>query len=69
MVYFVKSPWVLKKLYPECIWNFSGDEKNIYITFDDGPHPQATPICIAGAKKVRRKSHLLLYRKKCERTF
>ncbi len=27
----------LKKIYPAAIWNYSRDEKAIYLTFDDGP--------------------------------
>jgi peptidoglycan/xylan/chitin deacetylase (PgdA/CDA1 family) len=42
MFYLVKTPTVLKKLYPSCTWNFSRQEKIIYLTFDDGPHPVAT---------------------------
>lgn len=27
----------LKKIYPGAIWNYSRDQKNLYLTFDDGP--------------------------------
>ncbi|MFT3703843.1 MAG: polysaccharide deacetylase family protein [Agriterribacter sp.] len=46
MFYFVKTPWLLKKLYPKGVWNISGKEKVLYLTFDDGPHPQATPFVL-----------------------
>lgn len=32
----------LKKLYPKAVWNLSRHEKNIYLTFDDGPIPGLT---------------------------
>jgi peptidoglycan/xylan/chitin deacetylase (PgdA/CDA1 family) len=51
MIYFVKTPWLLKKLYPECMWEVKTTEKNIYLTFDDGPHPQATPFVLQELKK------------------
>src|SRR5450432_1247715 len=56
MIYFVKTPWLLKKLYPECIWEVKTPEKNIYLTFDDGPHPQATPFVLQELKKYHAKA-------------
>jgi peptidoglycan/xylan/chitin deacetylase (PgdA/CDA1 family) len=46
MFYFVKTPWWLKKLYGDCIWEIPGNEKIIYLSFDDGPHPVATPFVL-----------------------
>lgn len=46
MFYLIKTPAVLKKLYPSCVWNFSSDEKIVYLTFDDGPHHEATPYVL-----------------------
>jgi peptidoglycan-N-acetylglucosamine deacetylase len=46
MFYFVKTPWWLKKIYPECVWQMPGQYKKIYLTFDDGPHPVATPFVL-----------------------
>ncbi|MEO6948965.1 MAG: polysaccharide deacetylase family protein, partial [Ginsengibacter sp.] len=42
MLYFIKSPWFLRKMYPECIWKIPTEEKILYLTFDDGPSPNAT---------------------------
>jgi peptidoglycan-N-acetylglucosamine deacetylase len=44
--YTIKTPWLLKKIYPGCTWNMDPKEKAIYLTFDDGPHPQATPYVL-----------------------
>ena len=53
MFYLVKTPWWLKRLYPGLVWDLpaatNGDgrtEKILYLTFDDGPHPQATPFVL-----------------------
>lgn len=46
MWYFVKTPWWLKKLYGNCIWQMPGAEKIIYLSFDDGPHPLVTPFVL-----------------------
>jgi peptidoglycan/xylan/chitin deacetylase (PgdA/CDA1 family) len=41
-MYLVKTPWLLKKLYPELIWNINQTNRCIYLTFDDGPIPIVT---------------------------
>jgi peptidoglycan/xylan/chitin deacetylase (PgdA/CDA1 family) len=56
MFYFVKTPWLLKKIYPGCTWEIKGTGKNIYLTFDDGPHPQATPFVLQELKKYQAKA-------------
>lgn len=33
----VKTPQLVKFLYPSLLWNFPTLEKDIYLTFDDGP--------------------------------
>ncbi len=38
----VKTPRVLKYLYPNYIWNIKTSENVIYLTFDDGPTPEIT---------------------------
>lgn len=42
-MYFIKTPFFLKLLYPRSIWNKSRQEKKVYLTFDDGPCPAITP--------------------------
>jgi peptidoglycan/xylan/chitin deacetylase (PgdA/CDA1 family) len=46
MLYFVKTPWWLKRLYPSCVWDIPVKEKILYLTFDDGPHPVVTPFVL-----------------------
>jgi peptidoglycan/xylan/chitin deacetylase (PgdA/CDA1 family) len=41
--FLIKTPWWIKKLYPGCLWDMGKQEKVIYLTFDDGPHPSITP--------------------------
>lgn len=33
---------MFKLLFPQLIWEFPSENKNIYLTFDDGPHPEIT---------------------------
>ncbi len=39
----VQTPRFLHKLFPELIWKEQVTSKEIYLTFDDGPHPNITP--------------------------
>jgi peptidoglycan/xylan/chitin deacetylase (PgdA/CDA1 family) len=54
--YFVNTPWWLKKFYPQRLWNIDTKEKNIYLTFDDGPHPIATQFVLDELKKYNAKA-------------
>lgn len=56
MRYFVKTPWWLKKIYPSYIWDIKTTEKTIYLTFDDGPHPQVTDFVLEQLKKFNAKA-------------
>ena len=56
MIYLTKTPGWLKKLYPRCVWNFNADEQDIYLTFDDGPHPVATPFVLDALKEYDAKA-------------
>lgn len=40
---YYKFPKWLKWFYPGAIWDFSFSSKAIFLTFDDGPHPETTP--------------------------
>lgn len=45
-MYFVKAPALLKKIYPdELLWSRESED-TVYLTFDDGPHPVATPFVL-----------------------
>ena len=55
MFYLTKTPTLLKALYKSCTWSLSPAKPAVYLTFDDGPHPEATPFVLdqlraAGAK-------------------
>jgi peptidoglycan-N-acetylglucosamine deacetylase len=55
-LYFVKTPWFIKKLYANCVWDIKTTEKVLYITFDDGPHPTITPFVLQELKKYNAKA-------------
>lgn len=37
-----KTPFVVKKLFPDYIWEISTNKKELFLTFDDGPTPDVT---------------------------
>jgi len=45
-MYTIRSPIILKWLYPTLTWHHSRAEKRIFLTFDDGPIPDVTPFVI-----------------------
>lgn len=46
MVFLAHPPRWLRALYPQCIWQVPEQEKRVYLTFDDGPHPTITPFVL-----------------------
>ncbi|WP_026837419.1 polysaccharide deacetylase family protein [Gillisia sp. JM1] len=42
MAYFNNISRLGRLLYPSLVWNMQRDTKTLYLTFDDGPHPEIT---------------------------
>ena len=55
-MYLVKTPQLLKKLYPELIWDVNQTTPCIYLTFDDGPIPIVTPAVLNILKQYNAKA-------------
>jgi peptidoglycan/xylan/chitin deacetylase (PgdA/CDA1 family) len=45
-MYFVKTPWWLRSVYPSLTWKMPGKENEVFLTFDDGPHETITPFVL-----------------------
>lgn len=44
---FIEQPAIyLRWIYPHAIWRMDRHEKVVYLTFDDGPIPEATPFIL-----------------------
>src|SRR5437764_5301424 len=52
----VKSPSIFKLFFPNLIWKIPTEEKILYLTFDDGPHPIATPFVLEELRKYNAKA-------------
>jgi peptidoglycan/xylan/chitin deacetylase (PgdA/CDA1 family) len=55
-MYLIKTPFWLRALYPSCTWRIPNKEQVIYLSFDDGPHPIATPFVLAQLAKYNAKA-------------
>jgi peptidoglycan/xylan/chitin deacetylase (PgdA/CDA1 family) len=54
--YLVKSPTVLKWLFPKRIWSLPNNLNSVYITFDDGPIPEVTPWVLDTLSRFKAKA-------------
>ncbi len=54
---FIEQPakW-LRWLYPDATWRMDPTEKAVYLTFDDGPIPEATPFILETLKQFDAKA-------------
>ena len=44
---FIEQPAIyLRWLYPRALWRMNRHERSVYLTFDDGPIPEATPFIL-----------------------
>ena len=55
-IYWTKTPGWLRMLYPQRVWHIPTQEKVLYLTFDDGPHPEATPFVLEALKQFQAKA-------------
>jgi peptidoglycan-N-acetylglucosamine deacetylase len=52
----VKTPWLIRKFFSDLTWRIPGEEKTLYLTFDDGPHPAATSFVLEQLEKYNAKA-------------
>lgn len=66
-MYFKRTPNIIKRLFPSIIWDFPNVENKIYLTFDDGPHPEITPWILEQLKKHNAKATFFCLGKNVEK--
>jgi peptidoglycan/xylan/chitin deacetylase (PgdA/CDA1 family) len=49
--YWIKTNWLIKKIFSNYTWDVSNAENTVYLTFDDGPIPEVTEWVLAELKK------------------
>ena len=52
-LFLIQPRSLLKRIYPRAIWNLGRSEKNIYLTFDDGPIPGLTEWVLDELQKYK----------------
>jgi len=55
-MYFIKTPFWLRALYPSLTWRIKEPGKTVYLTFDDGPHETATEFVLEQLKQFNAKA-------------
>jgi peptidoglycan-N-acetylglucosamine deacetylase len=56
MFYFVKTPRWMEKVYSRRIWKIITEKDELFLTFDDGPHPEHTLFVLDELKKYDAKA-------------
>lgn len=51
-----KTPGFVKSLFPSFVWNINTPNKELYLTFDDGPTPEITDWVLKTLKKYNAKA-------------
>lgn len=52
----VKTPSLIRFLLPGLVWEVKTEKKEIFLTFDDGPHPEITPKVLDILDKYKAKA-------------
>lgn len=55
-MYLIKTPGFIQGMFPNFVWKMPAKQQNIYLTFDDGPVPEATPWVLDCLKKYDAKA-------------
>lgn len=65
--YLIRPPKVFRRLFSHAHFRFKEQEKIVYLTFDDGPHLEATPFVLSVLKKHQVKATFFLLGKNVEK--
>lgn len=55
-MYLPKVPKIIRASFPKILWNMPNHKKEVFLTFDDGPHPTITPWVLEQLKNVNAKA-------------
>ncbi|MDI1316057.1 polysaccharide deacetylase family protein [Flavobacterium sp.] len=60
MSFWVKTNYLVKRIFPNYVWDIPNTEKKVYLTFDDGPTPEITQWTLDELKKYDAKATFFL---------
>jgi len=57
-MYLLRVPKILRRVFPDALWEMpqNPDRPEIYLTFDDGPHPDATVFVLNQLEQYQAKA-------------
>lgn len=55
-MYLIKTPKFIQNLFPNFTWQIPTNEKELFLTFDDGPIPEVTPWVLETLEKFGAKA-------------
>jgi peptidoglycan-N-acetylglucosamine deacetylase len=64
---FVTTPKFIQALFPSLVWRIETLDKEIWLTFDDGPTPEVTPWILSVLKKENVKATFFLVGQQIEK--
>lgn len=56
MSFWVKTNYVVKRIFPNYVWDIPNNENKVFLTFDDGPIPEITEWTLEQLKKYNAKA-------------
>lgn len=56
MSLWIKTNWLVKRIFPKYVWSIPNDEKKVFLTFDDGPTPEITEWVLAELQNYNAKA-------------
>ncbi len=62
-----KTPYLLKRIYYSLHWDLKNNQKELFLTFDDGPHPDVTPAVLEILRKYQAKATFFCIGRNVER--
>lgn len=65
---FVKTPKFIRAFFPSLVWEKKNSQNNIWLTFDDGPSPKATPFILKTLRDEQVKATFFLVGKQIEQS-
>jgi peptidoglycan/xylan/chitin deacetylase (PgdA/CDA1 family) len=54
--YWIKTNFIVKKVFSKYIWDVPNNEKKVFLTFDDGPTPEITEWTLSQLEKFEAKA-------------
>lgn len=65
-MHLTRIPRILRALYPGAVWSMPGTDKDIFLTFDDGPIPDVTPWVLDVLAQYQAKATFFCIGRNCD---